>query len=97
MHVEIKFHGHNVGNVENSILVRTSGILLFASVGSYMMYRVCARLLGRDFIWTILEQARFDMLARDEYLLNSRMVGSALITIKITRTFKIQTFFNNIL
>uniref|UniRef100_A0A0R3S6P5 Bm4553 n=1 Tax=Elaeophora elaphi TaxID=1147741 RepID=A0A0R3S6P5_9BILA len=39
-----------------------------------MMYRVCARLLGRDFIWTILEQARFDLLARDEkYLLNSRM------------------------
>ncbi|VBB33645.1 unnamed protein product, partial [Acanthocheilonema viteae] len=57
-----------------ALLMRTSGVLLVASVGSYMMYRVCARLLGRNFIWTILEQARFDLLARDEkYLLNSRM------------------------
>uniref|UniRef100_A0A1I7VXE8 Pecanex-like protein n=1 Tax=Loa loa TaxID=7209 RepID=A0A1I7VXE8_LOALO len=57
-----------------ALLMRTSGVLLVASVGSYMMYRVCARLLGRNFIWTILEQARFDLLARDEtYLLNPRM------------------------
>ncbi|CAG9540668.1 unnamed protein product [Cercopithifilaria johnstoni] len=57
-----------------ALLMRTSGVLLVASVGSYMMYRVCSRLLGRNFIWTILEQACFDLLARDEkYLLNSKM------------------------
>ncbi|VDK81573.1 unnamed protein product [Onchocerca ochengi] len=57
-----------------ALLIRTSGVLLVASVGSYMMYRVCTRLLGRNFIWTILEQARFDLLSRDEtYLLSSRM------------------------
>ncbi|KAM3716696.1 Protein unc-80 [Dirofilaria immitis] len=55
-------------------MVRTSGVLLVASVSSYVIYRVCTRFLGRNFIWTILEQARFDMLARNEtYLLNSRM------------------------
>ncbi|VDK81925.1 unnamed protein product [Litomosoides sigmodontis] len=60
-------------NCNFAVLMRTSGVLLVASVGSYMMYRVCARLLGRNFIWTILEQARFELLACDEkYLLNSR-------------------------
>uniref|UniRef100_A0A915Q5T3 Uncharacterized protein n=1 Tax=Setaria digitata TaxID=48799 RepID=A0A915Q5T3_9BILA len=57
-----------------ALLVRTSGVLLVASVGSYMMYRVCTRLLGKNFIWTILEQARFDLLPRNEaYLLNPKM------------------------
>ncbi|VDM20433.1 unnamed protein product [Wuchereria bancrofti] len=47
---------------------------MVASVGSYMMYRVCARFLGENFVWTILEQARFDLLTRNEtYLLKPRM------------------------
>nr|CDP98457.1 Bm4553, isoform c [Brugia malayi] len=38
------------------------------------MYRVCARFLGKNFVWTILEQARFDLLTRNEtYLLKPRM------------------------
>uniref|UniRef100_A0AAF5PTE9 Uncharacterized protein n=2 Tax=Wuchereria bancrofti TaxID=6293 RepID=A0AAF5PTE9_WUCBA len=57
-----------------ALLMRTSGVLLVASVGSYMMYRVCARFLGENFVWTILEQARFDLLTRNEtYLLKPRM------------------------
>ncbi|KAK6108856.1 hypothetical protein QQG55_33670 [Brugia pahangi] len=38
------------------------------------MYRVCSRFLGKNFVWTILEQARFDLLTRNEtYLLKPRM------------------------
>uniref|UniRef100_A0A0R3QMI2 EXS domain-containing protein n=2 Tax=Brugia TaxID=6278 RepID=A0A0R3QMI2_9BILA len=57
---------------------------LVASVGSYMMYRVCARFLGKNFVWTILEQARFDLLTRNEtYLLKPRMPKTNLKNISV--------------
>uniref|UniRef100_A0A915ER17 Uncharacterized protein n=1 Tax=Ditylenchus dipsaci TaxID=166011 RepID=A0A915ER17_9BILA len=45
-------------------LARTSGVLLMAGVGSYCAYRMCRRFLGKDFVWTLLDSAKCDMLSR---------------------------------
>lgn len=48
------------------ILTRTSGVLLVASVGSYMVYRICTRFLGRSFLWAIFDRANMCSLAHNE-------------------------------
>lgn len=47
-----------------AVFARTSGVLFVAGVGSYVAYRMFARLLGRNFIWTIVDHARVDLLSR---------------------------------
>ncbi|PIO72746.1 hypothetical protein TELCIR_05311, partial [Teladorsagia circumcincta] len=42
---------------------RASGVLFVAGVGSYCAYRICTKYLGKRFVWTLLESARFDNLA----------------------------------
>ncbi|KAH7730830.1 Protein RIC-7 b [Aphelenchoides avenae] len=54
----------NADNVDVSMLTRTSGVLLVAGFGSYCAYRMCRRYLGKDFVWTMLDAARCDLLAR---------------------------------
>ncbi|KAI1712392.1 hypothetical protein Ddc_12431 [Ditylenchus destructor] len=55
---------------------RTSGVLLMAGVGSYCAYRICKRFLGKDFVWTILDSAKCDLLARaDSRLLHPAAEG----------------------
>nr|CDJ91350.1 Protein RIC-7, isoform a [Haemonchus contortus] len=42
------------------IPARASGVLFVAGVGSYCAYRICTKYLGKRFVWTLLESARFD-------------------------------------
>ncbi|KAK5976902.1 hypothetical protein GCK32_003985 [Trichostrongylus colubriformis] len=46
-----------------AIPARASGVLFVAGVGSYCAYRICTKYLGKRFVWTLLESARFDNLA----------------------------------
>ncbi|VDM50418.1 unnamed protein product [Toxocara canis] len=49
-----------------TLKARTSGVLLVVGVGSYMVYRMFVRLLGRNFMWTLVDQARVDTLSRSD-------------------------------
>uniref|UniRef100_A0A0M3HYZ4 Pecanex-like protein n=1 Tax=Ascaris lumbricoides TaxID=6252 RepID=A0A0M3HYZ4_ASCLU len=49
-----------------TLRARTSGVLLVAGVGSYIVYRMFVRLLGRNFIWTLVDQTRVDTLNRSD-------------------------------
>ncbi|KAI6207291.1 hypothetical protein M3Y99_01851300 [Aphelenchoides fujianensis] len=41
---------------------RTSGVILVAGVGSYCAYRIFARYVGKEFVWTMLDAARLGSL-----------------------------------
>ncbi|XGW05933.1 hypothetical protein V3C99_016358 [Haemonchus contortus] len=43
-----------------AVFSRASGVLFVAGVGSYCAYRICTKYLGKRFVWTLLESARFD-------------------------------------
>jgi hypothetical protein len=45
---------------------RTSSVLLVAGVGSYCAYRICSRYLGKDFVWTLLDSSKCDLLSRSD-------------------------------
>ncbi|VDK18078.1 unnamed protein product [Anisakis simplex] len=49
-----------------SLKARTSGVLLVAGVGSYMVYRMFVRFLGQNFMWTLVNQTRVDTLNRSD-------------------------------
>uniref|UniRef100_A0A915B431 RUN domain-containing protein n=1 Tax=Parascaris univalens TaxID=6257 RepID=A0A915B431_PARUN len=49
-----------------AVFTRTSGVLLVAGVGSYIVYRMFVRFLGRDFMWMLVGQTRIDTLNRSD-------------------------------
>uniref|UniRef100_A0A914EMA2 Uncharacterized protein n=1 Tax=Acrobeloides nanus TaxID=290746 RepID=A0A914EMA2_9BILA len=66
----------NADQCNIGLLTKTSSVLLVAGVGSYFAYRFCAKYLGKDFVWTLLDAAKIDMLARaDSRLLHPAAEG----------------------
>ena len=68
-------------NARHFFAARTSGIVLIAGVGSYCAYRICARFLGKEFVWTMLDAARPDRLRlADSRLLHPAAGADFLLT-----------------
>ncbi|KAI6190666.1 hypothetical protein M3Y97_00143300 [Aphelenchoides bicaudatus] len=66
----------NSNQVDVALFTRTSGIVLIAGVGSYCAYRVCAKYLGKEFVWTLIDATRLDRLSRaDSRLLHPAAEG----------------------
>uniref|UniRef100_A0A914X8N8 Uncharacterized protein n=1 Tax=Plectus sambesii TaxID=2011161 RepID=A0A914X8N8_9BILA len=45
---------------------RTSGVLFVVGVGSYLAYRLCVRLFGKDFFWVLVHQTQDDLLSKSK-------------------------------
>lgn len=64
-------------------------------VGSYVIYRMFVRLLGRNFLWRIIDQVRLDLLnlSRQElYLLHSTQVFFIFIFSLVNKILKFLFF-----
>ncbi|KAI6215798.1 hypothetical protein M3Y94_00427400 [Aphelenchoides besseyi] len=64
---------------------RTSGVILVAGFGSYCAYRICAKYLGKEFVWTMLDAARLGSLSvcqADSRLLHP--AGEGYLTARLT-------------
>jgi hypothetical protein len=59
--------------------------VLVAGVGSYCAYRICAKYLGKEFVWTLMDAVRLDRISHAD----SRLLHPAaeVILVKIKKIF----------